>query len=355
MARVQAAHLAGESPAHAAPRVLQPRAAASADARSEAGLRAQRRLPRAAAHGQRPRDGAARPRIAGRAEHALRTARRRAVPCGRASDETPLHGGVHLPDDEVGNCRQFTTLLRAESQRIGVRFRFHTQVQKVIPGKAPQLVHLYAPPEESTLVTSAAGESAPNDAQDTQPMALHAITESFDAIVVCAALDSAALLRPHGLRLPMQAVYGYSITAPLRRVEAHGDIGPRSALMDERYKVAISRLGARVRVAGSAEIGGSATRHDPKALQTLYKVLHDWFPGAARLTHAQVWKGVRPMLPDGPPVIGHSGIEGVWLNLGHGSSGWALSCGSARLIADSIAGRAPPIDTEGLGVERLRD
>lgn len=282
----------------------------------------------------------------------LDAAQCRAVEPG-LSDETPLHGGVYLPDGEVGNCRQFTTLLRAEAQRIGVRFRFHTQVQKIVSGSAPQLVHLYSPPEESTVLMNVAAESAPDGTRDTQPMALHAVTEGFDAVVVCAALDSAALLRPHGLKLPMQAVYGYSITAPLRRVEAHGDIGPRSALMDERYKVAISRLGARVRVAGSAEIGGSAVRHDPKALETLYKVLHDWFPGSARLSQAQVWKGARPMLPDGPPVIGRSGIEGVWVNLGHGSSGWALSCGSARLIADSVAGRVPAIDIEGLGVERV--
>lgn len=269
------------------------------------------------------------------------------------SDETELHGGVYLPDDEVGNCRQFATLLRGEAQRLGVRFRFHTRVQKIIAGSAPQVVHLYSPPGESTILMNVAAESAPGDAQDTQPMALLAVTEGFDAVVVCAALDSAALLRPHGLKLPMQAVYGYSITAPLRRLDAHGDIGPRSALMDERYKVAISRLGARVRVAGSAEIGGSATRHDARALETLYKVLHDWFPGSARLSQAQVWKGARPMMPDGPPVLGRSGVDGVWLNLGHGSSGWALACGSARLIADSVAGRTPAIDTEGLGVERL--
>ena len=269
------------------------------------------------------------------------------------SDQTPLHGGIYMPDDEVGNCRQFATLLRGEAQRLGVRFRFHTRVEKIVAGAVPQLVHLHSPPGEATILMNVAAESAPNDALDTQPMALRAVTEGFDAVVVCAALDSAALLRPHGLKLPMQAVHGYSITAPLRRVEAHGDIGPRSAVMDERYKDAISRLGARVRVAGSAEIGGSATRHNPKALETLYKVLHDWFPGSARLSQAQVWKGARPMLPDGPPVLGRSGIEGVWLNLGHGSSGWALSCGSARLIADSIAGRTPAIDTEGLGVERL--
>jgi len=173
-------------------------------------------------------------------------------------------------------------------------------------------------------------------------------------VVVCAALGSNALLRPHGLPLPMQAVHGYSVTAPLRRHEAHPDFGPRAGLMDERYKVAISRLGGRVRVAGSAEIGGSPTRHNARAIATLYKVLHDWFPGVAHMSQAQRWKGARPMLPDGPPVLGASGIEGIWLNLGHGSSGWALSCGSARVLAELIAGRAPPIDLEGLGIERLR-
>ncbi|MEP7298206.1 MAG: FAD-dependent oxidoreductase [Burkholderiales bacterium] len=266
--------------------------------------------------------------------------------------ETELHGGIYLPDDEVGNCRQFTHLLRSEAQRLGARFRFHTSVQKIIRGPAPQLVHLYAPPHEHTTMNIGA-DGAPNDAQDTQPMAMQPTTEGFDAIVVCAALDSAPLLRPLGLNLPLQAVHGYSITAPLRRHEGHVDHGPHSALMDERYKVAISRIGTRVRVAGGAEIGGTDTQHHRSALDTLYKVLHDWFPGSAHLSQAQPWKGARPMLPDGPPVLGRSGIDGIWLNLGHGSSGWALSCGSARLLADGIKGQAPAIDIEGLGVERL--
>jgi D-amino-acid dehydrogenase len=180
------------------------------------------------------------------------------------------------------------------------------------------------------------------------------VTERFDAVVVAAALASARLLRPLGLKLPLQPVYGYSITAPLRRHEAHPDHGPRSALIDERYKVAISRLGARVRVAGGAEIGGSAERNNPQALATLYKVLHDWFPGCARLNQAQVWKGARPMLPDGPPLLGRSGIDGVFLNLGHGSSGWALACGSARVLVDAIAGRPAALDVDGLGIERLK-
>ena len=153
-----------------------------------------------------------------------------------------------------------------------------------------------------------------------------------------------------GLRIPLAPVYGHSISAQIRE-PLHA---PRSAVMDERYKVAISRLGMRVRVAGGAELGGSPDVIHPGALRTLYKVLHDWYPGAAQLASGvQQWKGARPMLPDGPPLIGASGIPGVWLNLGHGSSGWALACGSARVLADVIGGREPGIDVDGLGIERL--
>ena len=179
------------------------------------------------------------------------------------------------------------------------------------------------------------------------------LTQRFDAVVVASGLASATLLKPVGLRVPLAAVHGYSISAPIREPLN----APRSGLMDERYKVAISRLGNRVRVAGSAEIGGQPNARRPAAIQTLYKVLHDWFPGAAQLANTgasvQEWKGARPMLPDGPPVLGATGIPGVWVNIGHGSSGWALSCGSARVLADLLAGHAPDLDLEGLGVERL--
>jgi D-amino-acid dehydrogenase len=281
----------------------------------------------------------------------LDATRCRAVEPGLNPD-TPLHAGIYLLDDEVGNCRQFAHLLRREAQRLGVRFRFHTDVHQIIGGPNPQLVHTYAPPEDA-VVLSVIGDSVQRPFQDTQPIARRPFTEDFDAIVVCAALGAPALLRPHGVKLPLLAVHGYSITAPLRLHETHPEHGPRSGLMDERYKVAISRLGSRVRVAGGAEIGGSLQQHNDAAVATLYKVLHDWFPGAARLSQVQRWKGARPMLPDGPPVLGRSGIDGVWLNLGHGSSGWALACGSARLLADELAGRTPAIDTEGLGIERL--
>ncbi|MBL0726764.1 FAD-dependent oxidoreductase [Piscinibacter sp. HJYY11] len=267
------------------------------------------------------------------------------------SSETPLHAGIHLPQDEVGNCRQFALLLRTEAERLGAKFCFHTNVQHLQPGVKPSVTKVYSPMEESTWVSA---DAARLDGTPTDVLPFEPETETFDAVLVCAAVDSTQLLRAHGLKLPLVPVYGYSVTAPLRKLDVHPDIGPRSAVMDERYKVAVSRFGSRLRVAGSAEIGGQPERHHKAALATLYKVLNDWFPGAAHMSQAQVWKGARPMLPDGPPLLGASGLPGVWLNLGHGSSGWALACGSARVVADAISSRPPAIDTEGLGLERLR-
>lgn len=282
----------------------------------------------------------------------LDAAQCRAIEPGLATT-TPLHAGIHLPDDEVGNCRQFALLLRREAEQLGVRFRLATTVERIVPGAQPRLVYRHAAREESPAHETRS-QTQRTTWPETRPLDAEPVAEAFDAVVVCAALGAPQLLRPLGLKLPLQAVYGYSVTAPLRHDGHDLDPGPRSALMDERYKVAISRLGARIRVAGSAELGGLAETHHTGALATLYKVLDDWFPGAAQTSQAQPWKGARPMLPDGPPVLGPSGTPGVWLNLGHGSSGWALACGSARLLADAIAERTPPIDIEGLGIARLR-
>ncbi len=236
---------------------------------------------------------------------------------------TALHAAIHLPQDGVGNCRQFAHLLKAQAQRHGAGFRFDTPVSAVLPGSEPQV--------------EAGGRR-----------------EAFDAVLVCAGVEANRLLRGLKLKLPLAAVHGYSVTAPLRQLDGELTPAPRAALMDERFKVAISRLGQRVRVAGSAEIGGSLEHLADSPLRTLYRVLDDWFPGAALTREAQHWKGARPMLPDGPPILGESGAAGVWLNLGHGSSGWALACGSARVVADRIAGREPPIDLAGLTLARLR-
>ncbi len=263
--------------------------------------------------------------------------------------DTSLHAGIYLPQDEVGNCRQFAVLLREEAQRRGVTFRFHTEAQSIDPGPQPQLTSLHVPADESTRLQSDPTRDAPSF--DDTPSGPE--TESFDAIVLCAAIGTPGLLRPHGIKLPLLPVYGYSVTAPIRHHEAHPHIGPRAGMVDEHHKIAITRIGARVRVAGGAELGGLPRRHNKAMLETLYKVLNDWYPGAARMSQAQVWKGARPMLPDGPPVLGASGLPGVWVNLGHGASGWALACGSARVLADDVAGRIAAIDTEGLGIGRL--
>jgi D-amino-acid dehydrogenase len=238
------------------------------------------------------------------------------------NSDTTFFGAIHLPDDEVGNCRQFALLLKNKAQRLGVDFQFNTEVKRVACTSGVRL--------------DIAGESE---------------ARQYDALVMCAGLASARLLAPLGLKIPLTAVHGYSVSAAIREPLN----APRSAVMDERYKVAISRLGNRVRVAGSAELGGTPDKMRVSSLQTLYKVLQDWFPGAANLSGGvQEWKGARPMLPNGPPMVGASGIAGLWLNLGHGSSGWALSCGSARVLADLVGGKTPDLDVSGFGVERLR-
>ena len=253
------------------------------------------------------------------------------------NEATALAAAIHLAQDGVGNCRQFTHLLKSEAQRLGARFRFEHQVLRIVPGPTVELEFARLPHTED------------GEAGDTLSLA----PTSFDHVVVCAGHQANVLLRSIGLRLPLAPVYGYSVTAPLRHVEGHPHFGPRSALMDEKYKVAISRLGRRIRVAGSAEIGGSPSSFNAAALRTLYQVLDDWFPGTAVWGQAQQWKGARPMLPDGPPVLCASGAPRVWLNLGHGGSGWALSCGSARVLANLVAGRAAPIDIAGLDLARL--
>lgn len=239
-------------------------------------------------------------------------------------EQAKLAAAIHLPQDGLGNCRQFAHLIKAEAQRRGAVFRFDSEVTGITPG-TPATVRLRV------------GE----------PL-------QAEALVLCTGVDANQLLAPHGLRLPMAAIHGYSLTAPIHLRDDQPAAGPRAAVMDERYKVAISRLGQRVRVAGSAELGGSVDRLNAAPLATLYKVLEDWFPGAAVVREAQHWKGSRPMLPDGPPVLGASGLPGVWLNLGHGSSGWALSCGSALVLAAGISGRQAPIDLTALGISRLR-
>lgn len=238
--------------------------------------------------------------------------------------DSSFHGALHLPHDEVGNCRQVALLLKSEAQRMGVNFSFNTAVTQMhAPSGAGVRIGIY-------------GEDSPR---------------MFDAAVLCAGLESTRFLERLGVKIPLATVHGYSVSASIREPLN----APRSAVIDEHYKVTISRLGNRVRVAGGTELGGSLQKKRSAALHTLYQSLNDWFPGAANLSNgAQEWKGALAMLPNGNPMVGSSGVSGVWLNIGHGDSGWALSCGSARVMADLIAGKTPDINVNEFGIERLR-
>jgi D-amino-acid dehydrogenase len=237
--------------------------------------------------------------------------------------DTTFIGAIYLPNDEVGNCRQFALMLKNAAQRLNVKFSFNTTV---------------------TQIRTAGGIAIAVGGENT--------ARQYDACVVCAGLASVRLLAPLGLKIPLLAVHGYSVSAAVREPLN----APRSAVIDERHKVIITRLGNRVRVAGSAEFGGSSEKIHAHSLKNLYQVLHDWFPGAARLSGGvQQWRGASPMLPDGQPMVGASGIAGLWLNLGHGFNGWTLSCGSARVLADLINGGTPSLDVGAVAIGHAVD
>ena len=241
--------------------------------------------------------------------------------------QAALHAAVHLPDEGAGNSREFAHLIKQHAQRQGARFVFSAQVLAIQPGAQPEL-------------TVARGEERQR--------------ETFDAVVVCTGLASRRLLAPLGLKLPLIGVSGLSVTAPLRLDEFHPHLGPASVLLDPRRGVSIVRAGNRLRVSGGARVGAMSRAQEAAALKPLYRTLDEWFPGAARTAQAQQWQGASPTLPDGLPVLSRSGLDGVWLNLGHGSVGWTVSCGAARLLSALIAGITPEIDAEGLGIDRFR-
>ncbi|ALL63845.1 D-amino acid dehydrogenase small subunit [Paraburkholderia caribensis MBA4] len=242
----------------------------------------------------------------------------------RWARQAPL-SGLYLPDDEAGDCARFTRELRAICEAHGVRFRFDTRVTALdVRGRSVHGVHVESAVGSETLVAN--------------------------AVVVAAGVDSADLLAPLGVKVPLYPVKGYSATLQI----VDDEKSPRAALMDESLKTAITRFGPNLRVAGTAELGNRQTTLREQALQTLMKVLDDWFPHATAPSSAQFWVGRRPMTPDGAPLLGPSGIDGLWINLGHGSTGWAMSLGSGRVVADLITQREPEIDLEGLTLERYR-
>jgi D-amino-acid dehydrogenase len=272
---------------------------------------------------------------------------------GLAWSHTKPVAGIYLPDDEAGDCARFTRELRAVCEASGVRFLFDTEVEALLAeggrvsgvrvragrGKLNRREQRRAPAE--VLSPSAnTPEAAPAAPQ----------TLAADAVIVALGVESAALVAPLGVRVPLYPVKGYSATLPVVDEQK----APRAALMDESLKTAITRFGPYLRVAGTAELGDHRATLREQALQTLMKVLDDWFPHAATPSSAQFWVGRRPMVPDGAPLLGASGVEGLWLNVGHGSTGWAMSMGSGRVVADLVTQRTPEIDLDGLTLARYK-
>ena len=228
-------------------------------------------------------------------------------------------GGLRLPGDETGDCFLFTQRLAALSESAGVTFRFGVDIRSLVTTG-----------DRVTGVATSAG------------------TFQADAVVVALGSYSPHLLKPLGLSLPVYPVKGYSLTLPIVDAEA----APVSTVMDEAHKVAITRLGDRIRVAGMAEICGFDLELRDARRATIAHVVSDLFPAGGDLSKAEFWCGLRPMTPDGTPVIGATGRPGLFLNTGHGTLGWTMACGSAKLLADIVSRKAPEISTEGLGIER---
>jgi D-amino-acid dehydrogenase len=228
-------------------------------------------------------------------------------------------GGLRLPQDETGDCHMFTQALAKHAEALGVRFMFNTGIDRIVTDGA----------RVSGVATSAGMLQA-------------------DAYVLALGSWSSRLVAPLGISLPVYPVKGYSITVPIK--DASG--APESTVMDESYKVAITRLGNRIRVGGTAEISGFSTKLYDARRATLDHSLTDLFPRGGDLSKATFWSGLRPMTPDGPPVIGPTQYANLHLNTGHGTLGWTMSCGSGRVLADMLSGKKPDVDVSALTVDR---
>jgi len=238
---------------------------------------------------------------------------------GLAPVRDRIVGGLRLPNDETGDCFKFTNELQALAEALGVVFRFGVDIR-----------HLRQ--EGGRIVSVVTGEG------------------EIKSDVFVAALGSytPSLLKPLGLRLPVYPVKGYSITVPI----VDESRAPVSTIMDETYKIAITRLGDRIRVGGMAEIAGFSQDLPDSRRATLEHSVEDLFGGAGDQSRATFWSGLRPMTPDGTPVIGATRYGNLFINSGHGTLGWTMACGSGRVLTSLIGGSRADIDTSDLGLDR---
>jgi len=231
-----------------------------------------------------------------------------------------LVGALRLPNDETGDCQLFTTRLAAMAEALGVKFRYGVAIDRLaVAGNQITGVHC-----GDELVQA-------------------------DSYVVALGAHSTTLLAGI-VDLPVYPMKGYSITVPITDAAK----APVSTILDETYKIAVTRFDDRIRVGGMAELAGFDLRLNPRRRATLEMVVNDLFPGAGDTAQASFWTGLRPMTPDGTPIVGRSAFGNLFLNTGHGTLGWTMSCGSAQMLADLMSARRPAIPHDDLSVVRYQ-
>ena len=230
-------------------------------------------------------------------------------------------GALRLPGDETGDCFKFTQNIAQLAQAHGARFRYGVKIAGIS--------------SDSARITGVATDQGELRA---------------DAYLVAMGSYSPLVLRPVGIRIPVYPVKGYSITVPIDDATC----APESTIMDETHKVAVTRLGDRIRVGGTAELAGYSMALREARRGTLNHVLTDLFPRAADVARGEFWTGLRPMTPDGTPVVGGTPYPNLYLATGHGTLGWTMAAGTGRVIADLMSGRPTDISLDGLTVDRYR-
>lgn len=235
--------------------------------------------------------------------------------------KVPIVGGIHTPLDESGDARRFTQALAELAARRGVEFRYNTLVEQLV----------------------VAGDRIERVKVRTDEGAADALRA--DAYVIALGSYSPLLLRAIGVRIPVYPAKGYSITLPLQA----GSVAPRVALNDEAYKLVFSRLGERLRVAGTAELDGYNTELDERRCAAIVRRTFELFPRAGDPQQAQLWTGLRPATPSNVPLIGRRGLSNLYLNTGHGTLGWTLACGSGAALARLVVGERPNVEFPFLG------
>jgi D-amino-acid dehydrogenase len=228
-------------------------------------------------------------------------------------------GALRLPGDETGDCFKFTTTLAERAKALGVKFRFGVDIQSVERSGG----RISGVRTDAGLLTA-------------------------DRYVLALGSYSTQMLAPLGIRIPVYPVKGFSLTLPITDASK----APESTIMDETHKVAVTRLGDRIRVGGTAQLSGFDLNLDEGRRRTLEFVVSDLFPKGGDASQAEFWTGLRPMTPDGTPLLGETPIDNLFLSTGHGTLGWTMAAGTGRVMADLISGKKPEISMEGLTVAR---